>query len=37
MSDLWRPKDERADKTKEGVGMQEWKNQALMVLPSPML
>ena len=23
--------------TKEGLGMQEWKNQTLIVLPSPML
>ena len=34
---LWWPKDERADKTKESLGMKEWKNQTLIVLPSPML
>ena len=34
---MWRPKDERADKTKESLGMKEWKNQTLIVLPSPML
>ena len=34
---LWWPKDWRADKTKEGLGMQEWKNQTLIILPSPML
>ena len=26
--------DERADETKESLGMQEWKNQILAVLPS---
>ena len=34
---LWWPKDERADKTKESLGMKERKNQTLIVLPSPML
>ena len=34
---LWWTKDERADKTKEGTGMQEQENQTLIVLPSPML
>ena len=34
---LWRTKDERADKTKAGPGMQEQKNQTRIVLPSPML
>ena len=33
---LWWPKDERADKTKEGLGMQEQKNQTLIILPSRM-
>ena len=28
---------QRADKTKEGHGMQEWKNQTLIILPYPML
>ena len=28
------PKDERADKTKEGLGMQKQKNQTLIDLPS---
>ena len=36
LSVVW-PKDERADKTKEGLEMQGWENQTLMVLPSPML
>ena len=31
------PKDERADKIKEGLGMQEQKNQTLIILPFPML
>ena len=31
------PKDERADKTKEGLGMQEQKNQTPIILPSPMM
>ena len=30
---LWWPKDERADKTKEGLGMQEQKNQTHIDLP----
>lgn len=34
---VWLPKGERADKTKRGLGMQEQKNQTLIVLPSPML
>ena len=28
---------QRADKTKEGHEMQEWKNQTLIILPYPML
>ena len=31
------PKDERADKTKEGLGMQEQKSQLLIFLPSAVL
>ena len=27
-------KEERADKTKEGLGIQEWKNQTFIILPS---
>ena len=34
---LWLPKDERTDKTKEGLGMQEWENQTPIILPSPVL
>ena len=34
---LWWPKDEKADKTKEGLRMQEQKNQTLIIFPSPML
>ena len=34
---IWGPKDERADKTKVGLGMEEEKNQTLIVLPSPLL
>ena len=37
LSLLWRPKDNRADKTKVGLGMQEQKNQTLIILPSPVL
>jgi len=29
--------DKKAGKTKECLGMQEWKNQAFIILPSPML
>ena len=28
---------QRADNTKEGHGMQAWKNQTLIILPYPML
>ena len=31
------PRGEWADKTKEGLGVQKWKNQTLIILPSPML
>ena len=34
---LWWTKDERADKTKAGPGMQKQKNQTLIVLSSRML
>ena len=34
---VWWPKDERGDKTKEGLGMQEQKNQTLIILSSHML
>ena len=34
---MWIPKDETPDKTKEGLGMQELKNQTLITLPSTML
>ena len=30
------PKDERADKIKEGLGMQEQKNQTFIIFPSRM-
>ena len=32
---MWWPRDERADKTKEGLGMQEQKHQTLIVCPAP--
>ena len=32
---VWWLKVEKADKTRKGLGMQEWKNQTLIVLPSP--
>jgi len=31
------PRKKEQIKTKEGLGMEEWKNQTLIVLPSPML
>ena len=34
---VWWPKAERAGKTKEGLGMQERKNQTFIFLPSPLL
>ena len=37
LKSLWWPKDERADKTKEGLGMQEQKNQTFIILPFPIL
>ena len=33
----WWPKDEGADETQEGPGMQDRKNQTLIIFPSPML
>ena len=32
---MWWPKDKRADETKEGLGMQEQKDQTLIILPPP--